>query len=85
MNAPTCSPETEVDYLITNATTDKATGEWVVTTYSQRNWVEVFYREAKGWLAGLKQISSPNRASSLLYMQQIRHGWLVANPQIYKI
>lgn len=54
MNAPTCSPETEVDYLITNATTDKATGEWVVTTYSQRNWVEVFYREAKGWL-GLKE------------------------------
>lgn len=23
-------------------------------TYSQRNWVEVFYREAKGWL-GLKE------------------------------
>lgn len=22
----------------------------VATTYSQRNWVEVFYREAKGWL-----------------------------------
>ena len=26
----------------------------VVKTYSQRNWVEVFYREAKGWL-GLKE------------------------------
>jgi hypothetical protein len=22
----------------------------MITTYSQRNWVEVFYREAKGWL-----------------------------------
>jgi hypothetical protein len=45
---------TEVDYLITNASREKATDEWVVTTYSQRNWVEVFYREAKGWL-GLKE------------------------------
>jgi hypothetical protein len=26
-------------------------GNWY---YSQRNWVEVFYREAKGWL-GLKE------------------------------
>ncbi len=24
--------------------------QWIVDTYSQRNWVEVFYREAKGWL-----------------------------------
>jgi hypothetical protein len=30
-----------------------ATGEWGVKTYSQRNWVEVFSQEAKGWL-GLK-------------------------------
>jgi hypothetical protein len=54
MNAATLSTATEVDYLITNATREKATDEWVVTTYSQRNWVEVFYREAKGWL-GLKE------------------------------
>ena len=27
---------------------------WIVKTYSQRNWVEVFYREVKGWL-GLKE------------------------------
>ncbi len=40
--------------MITNASREKATGEWIVTTYSQRNWVEVFYREAKGWL-GLKE------------------------------
>ena len=60
MNAPTCSPETEVDYLITNATTDKATGEWVVTTYSQRNWVEVFYREALV-MVRTKRVSSKRR------------------------
>ena len=54
MNAPTLSAATEVDYLITNASTEKATDEWIATTYSQRNWVEVFYREAKGWL-GLKE------------------------------
>jgi hypothetical protein len=54
MNAATLSTVTEVDYLITNTSREKATGEWIVRTYSQRNWVEVFYREAKGWL-GLKE------------------------------
>ena len=42
------------DYLITNAAVTQATRTWIITTYSQRNWVEVFYREAKGWL-GLKE------------------------------
>ena len=46
MNAATFSTATEVDYLITNASREKATEEWVVTTYPQGNWVEVFYREA---------------------------------------
>jgi hypothetical protein len=32
----------------------KVTEQWLVDTYSQRNWVEVFYREAKRWL-GLKE------------------------------
>lgn len=41
-------------YLMTNVELSTATEEWVVKTYSQRNWVEVFYREAKGWL-GLKE------------------------------
>src|SRR4028119_661378 len=50
MNAASFSTATEVDYLITNATREKAIDEWLVTTYSQRNWVEVVYREAKGWL-----------------------------------
>jgi hypothetical protein len=35
MNAATLSAATEVDYLITNASTEKATGEWIVTTYSR--------------------------------------------------
>jgi SRSO17 transposase len=54
MNAASLSEATEVDYLITNAAVTQATGTWIITTYSQRNWVEVFYREAKGWL-GLKE------------------------------
>jgi len=39
-----------VDYLITNVEGEKVTEQWIVETYSERNWVEVFYREAKGWL-----------------------------------
>lgn len=54
MNAASFSQATEIDYLITNAAPEKATGLWIVKTYSQRNWVEVFYREAKGWL-GLRE------------------------------
>ena len=54
MNAPTWSEASDIDYLITNVDQLKATPEWIVTTYSQRNWIEVFYREAKGWL-GLKE------------------------------
>lgn len=31
---------------------DKATAttKWVAESYTRRNWIEVFYREAKGWL-----------------------------------
>ena len=36
----------DVDYLITNEHSSIATADWIVTTYAQRNWVEVFYREA---------------------------------------
>jgi hypothetical protein len=54
MNAASFDSATEVSYLVTNVTHEKATGEWIVKTYSQRNWVEVFYREAKGWL-GLRE------------------------------
>ena len=54
MNAASLSEATDVSYLITNVIPEKASCEWIITTYSQRNWVEVFYREAKGWL-GLKE------------------------------
>ncbi len=36
MKASTFSAETEVDALVTNAVTDKAKVQWIVTTYSQR-------------------------------------------------
>jgi hypothetical protein len=50
MNASTFQQASDIDYFITNSDSLTATAEWIVTTYSQRNWVEVFYREAKGWL-----------------------------------
>ena len=53
-DANTFYQATDVDYFITNAKPNIVTPEWIVSTYSQRNWVEVFYREVKGWL-GLKE------------------------------
>jgi SRSO17 transposase len=62
LNAPSISEATEIDYFITNAATDVATPEWVAQSYSQRNWVEVFYREAKGWL-GITEYQVRSEAS----------------------
>jgi hypothetical protein len=42
MNASTFSQATDIDYFITNVSDSIVTPEWIVTTYSQRNWVEVF-------------------------------------------
>ncbi len=50
MNADSFETATDIDYLMTNVEESKVTAQWVVNTYSQRNWVEVFYREVKGWL-----------------------------------
>ena len=50
MNAPIFEDAEDVDYLITNVEGEIVTEQWIVNTYSARNWVEVFYREAKGWL-----------------------------------
>ena len=50
MNAPNFCDADDIDYFITNIEPSIVTPQWVVNTYSQRNWVEVFYREAKGWL-----------------------------------
>ena len=46
MNASTFDEASDIDYFITNVYGSTATSEWIVSTYSQRNWVEVFYREA---------------------------------------
>jgi hypothetical protein len=46
MNASTFDEASDIDYFITNVDGSTATLEWIVTTYSQMNWVEVFYREA---------------------------------------
>jgi SRSO17 transposase len=64
MNASSWEEATDVDYFITNVETDKVTASWVVTTYTQRNWVEVFYREAKGWL-GLREYQVRDKRSLL--------------------
>lgn len=50
INAATFEEASDVDYLITNEAKESASAEWIALSYSQRNWIEVFYREAKGWL-----------------------------------
>ena len=62
MNASTFSQATDIDYLITNVSSSIVTPQWIVDTYSQRNWVEVVYREAKGWL-GLKEYQVRDKSS----------------------
>ncbi len=54
MNASSPEEATEIDYLVTNKQGDEITGEWFVKIFSQRNYIEQFYREAKGWL-GLRE------------------------------
>ena len=46
MNAPLFKDADDLDYFITNVEPSIVTPQWVVDTYSERNWVEVFYREA---------------------------------------
>lgn len=50
MNASSFEEATDIDYLITNIDLSQVSAEWIIQTYSQRNWVEVFYRDAKSWL-----------------------------------
>lgn len=64
MNAATFSEATNIDYFITNVSSSIVTPGWIINTYSQRNWVEVFYREAKGWL-GLKEYQVRDKRSLL--------------------
>lgn len=62
MNAESFEKATEIDYLITNENRRKITAEWIVNKYSGRNWIEVFYRETKGWL-GLSEYQLRNKDS----------------------
>ena len=51
MKASSMEKATDVDYFITNVIEgDIVTASWIVRTYTERNWVVVFYWEAKGWL-----------------------------------
>ena len=70
MNASTFDQASDIDYFITNVDSTLATPDWIVATYAQRNWVEVFYREAKGWL-GLSEYQVRD------YRSLIRHFILV--------
>jgi hypothetical protein len=74
MNANSLEKATDIDYFITNVESSIVTPEWVVTTYSQRNWVEVFYREAKGWL-GLKEYQVRDKRSLLRHFIWVRLFW----------
>lgn len=62
MNTPTLTELPEVDYFMTNVSESIATAQWFAQTYSQRNWVKVFYREAKGWL-GLSEYQVRDKKS----------------------
>ncbi|MCL2927248.1 MAG: hypothetical protein MGG37_04240 [Trichodesmium sp. MAG_R01] len=50
MNSSSVKDATEIDYLITNKSDKTVTGEWIVITFFQRNYMEKFYTEAKRWL-----------------------------------
>jgi hypothetical protein len=62
LNAPTFNEAKEVDYLMTNQPKEIATAKWIAQNYSDRNWIEVFYREAKGWL-GMTEYQVRNQKS----------------------
>lgn len=57
MNASSYEEATDIDDFITNVDPYKVTSEWIVKTYQERNWVEVFYREAL-IMVRVKRISS---------------------------
>ena len=65
IKASSIEKATEVDYFMTNVVeADTVTASWIVRTYTERNWVEVFYREAKGWL-GLREYQVRDKRSLL--------------------
>ncbi len=44
INASSIEEATEIDNFMTNVEPSKVTSEWIVNSYSNRNWIEVFYR-----------------------------------------
>jgi hypothetical protein len=62
INTSTSSQATDMDYFMTNVSSSVVTPQWIVDTYSQRNWVEVVYREAQGWL-GLNEYQVGDKSS----------------------
>ncbi len=50
INKSTFAEASDIDYFITNQEKEIASASWIALAYSRRNWIEVFYREAKGWL-----------------------------------
>ncbi|ABG50261.1 hypothetical protein Tery_0852 [Trichodesmium erythraeum IMS101] len=64
MNNSSISEATEIDYLMTNKQYKSVTGEWIVTTFYERNYIENFYRETKGCL-GLKEYFVRDKTSMM--------------------
>lgn len=62
LNAPTFAEATDVDYFLTNADSETVNAQWIAQSYSDRNWIEVFYRETKGWL-GMAQYQVRDKRS----------------------
>lgn len=62
LNAPTFAEATDIDYLLSNEVSEIATAQWIAQSYSDRNWIEVFYRETKGWL-GMAQYQVRDKRS----------------------
>jgi len=70
LDAPSVAEAKEVDYFLTNAPEETVSANWIAQEYSSRNWIEVFYRETKGWL-GLTEYQV--RSKQTIY----RHWMLV--------
>ena len=70
MNASTFEKAEDIDYFVTNVPGIIVTPQSLVETYSQTKKLEVFEREAKGWL-GLKEEQVSDKTS------QNRHFILV--------
>lgn len=58
LDAPAVEDASEISHFLTNETKEVATPAWFAESYSDRNWIEVFYRETKGWLGMTDRISS---------------------------